>query len=289
MSATRVALLVLLTFLPLSAFAAPATPPIILTASLEQPVCPEGQPVVLSLALYNGGMERLLIGGTASEASSFQITVTDGAGRPVSHTAFGDRVLTPPMSVGANAAVILDPGKTLRYRFNLAHLFDFSRIGDYTVSVKRSLRPWVLPRPALNTPRQETTLTAGPLKEHMMEADAAKSGPVALTPPPARRTFLYVANQYGGAVARLLVGEDGRPSPTLAAPVPAGRGVGLWPPHPTGASSMSATAASAPTTPSLSSALGLTANCRLCCRRRSRPRNSPASCSWTPKGAFCTL
>ena len=43
------ALIALLTLLPVLAFAEP--PSVTLTANLERPVCPEGQPVVLSLAL----------------------------------------------------------------------------------------------------------------------------------------------------------------------------------------------------------------------------------------------
>ena len=98
------------------------SPPFTLTASMENGVL-EGQPVMLALAMHNGGTKRLMIGGSAFEASSFHLTLTDGTGRPVPQTAAGDRVLTPPTVVFANATVMIDPGQTLQYRFNLAELF----------------------------------------------------------------------------------------------------------------------------------------------------------------------
>ncbi len=65
-------LILLLTLLP--AMARAVSPPITLTVDMKQAV-PEGQPVVLMLALRNSGAEGLLIGYSASEPSSFQITI----------------------------------------------------------------------------------------------------------------------------------------------------------------------------------------------------------------------
>lgn len=227
---TFTALVALLPLLSLSAFAAPVVPPVTLTAGLDRPVYSEGQPVVLALALHNGGTKRLLIGFTAFEPSSFQITVADGAGRAVPRTAFGDRVLTPPMAALANAAVLLNPDQTLRYRFNLARMFDLSRVGDYSVSVSRVVSESSGLPPLGGMPPPETTLTAGLLKFRMAEDTAAASGPTALMPPPGHRTFLYMASQYSPGVSRYRVGGDGSvsfalepyaPSPGAPTPAPA--------------------------------------------------------------------
>lgn len=186
--------------------------PFTLTASVEHTV-PEGQPVVLTLSLHNGGTKRLMIGGSAFEQSSFHLTVTDGAGRPVPRTAAGDRVLTPPTAVSANATVMIDAGQTLQYRFNLARLFDLSRVGDYTVSAGRILAPWPFalapPTNGMPIPPKMTSLTIGPLKFRMVEDVAAASGPTPLTPAPDRQTFLYMASQYNSGVSRYRVGADG--------------------------------------------------------------------------------
>jgi 6-phosphogluconolactonase (cycloisomerase 2 family) len=188
--------------------------PFTLTASVERAVL-EGQPVVLALALHNGGTERLLIGFTAFEPSSFQITITDGAGRAVPRTADGERVLTPPTAVFANAAVLLNPDQTLRYRFNLARMFDLSRAGDYTVSASRIVSKSGGLRPLGGTPPPETTLAAGPLKFRMAEDAAVVSGPTALTPPRGHQTFLYMASRYNPGVSRYRVGADGSVSFTF--------------------------------------------------------------------------
>lgn len=79
------AFIALLTLLPKPALDAQTPlgvppPSVTLTASMERPVCPEGQPVVLTMALHNDGVANLVIGGR-SEASSFQITVMDRPGR----------------------------------------------------------------------------------------------------------------------------------------------------------------------------------------------------------------
>ena len=206
------ALVILLTFVLIvvlpPAFAAPVKPPVTLTADLERPVCIEGQPVVLALALHNEAAKNLFT-ASAFEASAFQIIVMDEAGHPVPRTAVGERVLTPPMMVSANRIAAFSPGQTLSYRFNLARMFDLSRAGVYTVTVSRRFRPWVLPRPAVDTPPQEIALSAGPLKVHMEEDAAAKSGPTAYAPPPSRQSFLYMASQYNPGVSRYRVGADG--------------------------------------------------------------------------------
>ncbi len=162
----RFALLVMLTLLPLTAFGIPG-PSVSLTANLELPVCREGESVVLDLALHNNGSQPFRY-FSAFEESAFQITVTDEAGRSVPRTALGERVLTLPMSVEHNELESLAPGQTLPYRFNLAHLFDLSRAGTYTVSVRRVLN-------------DQTTLTATSLKVHLVEAAAAYSGLTANT------------------------------------------------------------------------------------------------------------
>jgi len=194
---------------------------------MERPNCPEGQPVVLAMALHNDGVANLVI-GVRSEASSFQITVMDRTGRSVPRTADGDRVLTPAMQGSGGPIGEFSSGQTIRYRFNLARLFDLSRTGDYTVSVSRRLWPWVRPRPVVVTPQPEIALSAGPLKIHMVEDPAAKSGPVGLTPAPGHQTFVYMASQYNPGVSRYRVGADGSVSfafdpstPGSGAPTPA--------------------------------------------------------------------
>ena len=223
------AFIALLTLSPASALDAQTplvVPPasVTLAASMERPDCPEGQPAVLALALHNGGAERLLIGGSAFEESSFRLSVTDGMGRAVPRTAVGERVLTPPMSVYANATVVLNPGQTLKYRFNLARLFDLSRAGNYTVSVSRTVAPrlFFIPPPKAGEPTspKETNLTAGPLKIHMMEDAAAASGPTALAPPPGHQTFIYMGSQYSPGVSRYRVGGDGSVSSAVEPNVP---------------------------------------------------------------------
>jgi 6-phosphogluconolactonase (cycloisomerase 2 family) len=222
----EIALLALLALLPLSAFAAPVTPTVTLAASIEKPICPEGQPVFLALALHSNGTDRFIIGGSAFEESSFQINVTDSAGKAVPRTAIGERVLTPPMAVFANSTVALTPGQTLSYRFNLARLFDLSRTGTYTVDVSRRLRPQVWPPeinlltppstktspvtpPSVTETPQEFTLTANHLTLHMTEDAAAVSGPTALALPPAHQTFMYMASRYNPGISRYRVGDDG--------------------------------------------------------------------------------
>ncbi len=226
-------LLGLLNMCAAQVFAAPL-PNLTLTASMEQPVCREGQPVVLALALRNESKERFIVGGSAFEEASFQITVTDKTGRSVPRTSLGERVLTPPMAVFANSTIILAPDQTLRYRFNLARLFDLSRSGTYRVDVSRSLRPQILPPevsvilppttktapvttpPALQTAPQEFTLTVKPLIVLLTGNTAATSGPTALVPPPSRQTFLYIVGRHDGAVTRYLIGSDGSLSFSMA-------------------------------------------------------------------------
>ena len=217
------ALVAFLTLCPVLAHAAPS-PPITLTANLERPVCPEGQPAVLALTLHNEGADRLIIDGSAFEESSFQITVTDGAGGTVPRTAVGERVLTPPMGAYANSTVELNPGQTLSYRFNLARLFDLSRTGTYAVGVSRSLRPQIWTVPPVETP-QQFTLTAGPLALRMTEDPTAVSGPTAYAPPPSRQPFLYVVGWYDEGISHYLVREDGYLSFSLASPPLASPGV----------------------------------------------------------------
>lgn len=212
---TKVVLLALMVLWPLTAFAAPAVPSVTLDASMEQPVCQEGQPVMLSLALHNNDAQNLFT-ASAFEASAFQITVIDKAGHPVPRTAVGERVLTPPTVVYSNMVAPFSPGQTLFYRFNLARLFDLSRAGVYTVTVSRRFRPWVLPRPAADMPAQEIVLSAGPLTVQMEEDAAAKSGPVPFVAPPSHQPFLYVAGRYDDGIAHYLIGEEGRVSFSLA-------------------------------------------------------------------------
>ena len=205
--------------------------PFTLTARMERAV-PEGQPVVLTLALHNGGAKSLVIGGGAFEESSFHLTVTDGAGRAVPRTADGERVLTPPTSVFGNPTVMINPGQTLQYRFNLARLFDLSRAGNYAVSAGRTLTPWLFglsaPKPDVPAPPKVTSLTIGPLPFRMAEDSAAAGGLTALKPPPGHQTFLYMASQYNPGVSRYRVGADGSVSfafdpsaPGSGAPAPA--------------------------------------------------------------------
>ncbi len=204
----EIALLTLLALWPLSAFAAPATPPVTLDASMEQPAYREGQPVMLALTLHNNAAKNFYT-ASAFEASAFQIAVMDEAGQAVPRTAVGERVLTPPMAVSANSIGPFSPGQTLSYRFNLARLFDLSRAGVYTVTVSRRFRPWVLPRPAVDTPVQEISLSAGPLKVQMTEDAAAISGPTVYTPPPSHRPFLYIVGRYDDGISHYLIREDG--------------------------------------------------------------------------------
>lgn len=219
----KIVLLTLLALWPLTVFAAPATPPVTLDASMEQSAYREGQPVMLALTLHNDAAMNLYT-ASAFEESAFQITVIDEAGRPVPHTAVGERVLTPPTVVRSNSIRDFSPGQTLSYRFNLARLFDLSRAGVYTVTVNRRFRPWVLPRPAIDTPAQEIVLSAGPLTVQMEEDAAAVSGLTAYAPPPSRQPFLYMTGPGGNGVGRYRVGEDGSVSfafpPAHAAPLP---------------------------------------------------------------------
>lgn len=219
----EIALLTLLALWPLTVFAALATLPVTLDASMEQPTHREGQPVMLALTLHNNTAKNLFT-ASAFEESAFQIAVIDEAGRPVPHTAVGERVLTPPTVVRSNSIRDFSPGQTLSYRFNLARLFDLSRAGVYTVIVSRRFRPWVLPRPAADAPPQEIVLSAGPLTVQMEEDAAAKSGLTSYAPPPSRQPFLYMTGPGGNGVGRYRVGENGSVSfafpPTYAAPLP---------------------------------------------------------------------
>ncbi len=219
----EITLLTLLALLPLSALAAPSASPVTLNAGMEQSAHREGQPVMLALTLHNDAAKNLFT-ASAFEASAFQITVVTEAGEPVPRTAVGERVLTPPMAVSANSIAAFSPGQTLFYRFNLARLFDLSRVGVYTVTVSRRFRPWVLPRPAVDTPVQEIALSAGPLKIQMTEDAAAISGPTFYAPPPSRQPFLYMTGPGGNGVGRYRVDEDGGVSfafpPAYTAPLP---------------------------------------------------------------------
>lgn len=231
-------------FLP-CVFAGPM-PSVTLTGSMEQPVFREGQPVVLALTLHSNGKDRLIIGGRASEASSFQITITDKAGHLVPRTALGERILMPPPAWGSNSICALAPGQTRLYRFNLARLFDLSRAGTYTINVSRRLRPQILPQeinvlsppvskptlvtvpPAIETPLQEITLTTDHLTVHMTDGNAAVSGSTAYAPPSGHQVFLYMASRYNPGVSRDRVGTDGSVSfsydpsaPGSGAPTPA--------------------------------------------------------------------
>lgn len=190
--------------------------PFTLTASMESSTA-EGQPAILHLALHNSGKERLMIGGSAFEQSAFHFTVTDSADRAVPRTADGERVLTPPMAVSANATVLVGPAQTIDYRFNLARLFDLSRAGVYHVSASRTVAPWAfnLPAPVAGQPAppKQANLILKPLTFHMTEDTASISSPTALTALPDHQTFLYLASQAGNGgasgVTRWRVGEDG--------------------------------------------------------------------------------
>lgn len=199
-----------LAFLPTSVRAVP--PPLTLTASMEQSV-PAGQPAILALILHNDSTKAALIGGSAFESSSFHIAVTDQSGLDVPRTADGDRVLTPPTMVFANRTIIIGADQTRRYRFNLARLFDLSCAGVYTVSVSRTVAPWLsfAPPPKSGTPVSptETNLAVGPLRIHIVEDAAAVSGPTALALPPAHQTFMFMASRYNPGVSRYRVGDDG--------------------------------------------------------------------------------
>ena len=163
--------------------------PFTLTARIDSRV-PEGQPASLMLALRNiGSTEQSLGDGSAFEKSAFDFTVTDEKGQAVPKTVRGVWTLTPPIVVVyANGTVSVKPGQTLRYRFNLARLFDLSRPGIYIVSAQRRLVSYPFPPPApkpgvLVLPNQ-TSLTIGPLKFQMEEAAAAQSGSAAYVPAP---------------------------------------------------------------------------------------------------------
>ena len=208
----------LLTFFPIVAFAVPV-PFITLDASMEQPVCLEGQPAVLALALYNSSTERYIIDGSAFEEASFQISVTDQKGHTVPRTAVGERVLTPPMAVDANSTVALSPGQTILYRFNLARLFDLSRTGTYTINVSRRLRPQVWPMTvpsAIETLPQVFALTAHPLTVRMTEDATSISGSTAYAPPPSRQAFLYAVGPNADGICHYLIGQDGSVSFSMA-------------------------------------------------------------------------
>ena len=124
MSWIFIALMGLLAFFLHCVFAGPM-PSVTLTGSMEQPVFREGQPVVLAFTLHSNGKDRLIIGERASEASSFQITITDKAGHLVPRTALGERILMPPPAwgvefnmrprSGADAIVSLQPRAAIRF------------------------------------------------------------------------------------------------------------------------------------------------------------------------------
>ena len=231
MRATQFTLIALIALLPMPAFAAP-TPSISMTATLERPMCPEGQPVVLAVALHNDSAQKWDIGGDAFEASSFQITVTDSAGRAVPRTALGDRIQTPPAAT-THVEWDIEPGQTFRYHFNLAHLFDLSRTGVYAVTISRRLRSEDANPKAGSLPSPEIMLAAGPVKVRMVDDGTARSGPTVLTPPPNHQTFLYAANAdyfMRSFVSRYRVAEDGGVSfafspPPLALAALAGEGI----------------------------------------------------------------
>ena len=184
-----------------------------LTAAIDRRV-PEGQPAVLTLALHNSGLKPLRVGGSANEASSFNFAVTDDRGHSAAKTVSGEWALTPPMSVSVNELVSVEPGQTLRYRFNLARLFDLSRAGLYTVRVSRTVN--------------HTVLSAGPLKVYLSEAVTGYSGPEARTDLPKSSTFLYTFYQTSQThdVRTFRVSSDGSVFPTLNVPVAVEQGTG---------------------------------------------------------------
>jgi beta-lactamase regulating signal transducer with metallopeptidase domain len=183
-------------------------PPFSLSASTAGKVI-ENQPAILDIALRNNSTDRFIIDGSAFEQSSFQITIKDSTGQVVPRTALGGRVLTPPTAVFANATVIINTGQTIKYRFNLARLFDMSRTGDYEVQVSRSLRPQMLGHTQEGMMPQSITLTVPPLRVHMVANTNASSGPTALAPPPAYQTFLYMASPYYPGISRYRISGEG--------------------------------------------------------------------------------
>ncbi len=199
---------VLAALLPRLAAAAPvASPEVTMTATLEQPECPEGQAAELEVALHNGGAKGRFIGFSAYELSEFHFVVMDAAGHRVPPTIAGERIATRPMGALSNMAVVIDPGKTIRYRFNLTRMFDLSRAGTYVVGLERNIFPARMPAPA----NEAEHLTAGPITLRMVENDEAMSGPTAFTPPRARSSFLYLGSQgTPGTILRFRVEEDGK-------------------------------------------------------------------------------
>jgi 6-phosphogluconolactonase (cycloisomerase 2 family) len=179
----------------------------------------EGQSVVLTLVIHNNGMESVTIGDSALETSSFNIIVTNAAGKAIPRTVVGDRVLTPPMSVFANWPIAISPGQSRRYNFNLAQMFDLSRAGNYSVSVSRAMIGGprtaahellqIMPsKPIGGPPSTQLTLTLKPLRFSMIESADSISSPTAVTSSQDHQNFLYMASQYSSGVIRYRVDED---------------------------------------------------------------------------------
>ncbi|MGI4790501.1 MAG: hypothetical protein ACRYFS_16820 [Janthinobacterium lividum] len=147
-------LVALLTFLPLIVLADPAVP-ITLTASLDKSVYRTGNPIVLEVDLHNRGTDTVSLGGAAFDRFAFHFLITNAVGRPISRSVLGDRIFASPAVVHWNPLIVLKPGATRRYRYDLAALYSLSQTGVYILRVSRGPSPY--------SPRRGYTVSAGPL------------------------------------------------------------------------------------------------------------------------------
>jgi 6-phosphogluconolactonase (cycloisomerase 2 family) len=174
-----------------------------LTVTINKDIL-EGQPATLTMAIHNYGTKASGLG--AFGQTPFSITINDNLGIPVSRTADGDRVLTPSRSVSSVRRIIINPGETCAYRFNIARMFDLTHAGDYSVSFSR-YPAFGLPNASqsvikINTPDVYS------LRFTMVEDADSISGPTALTPSQEHQTFLYMVSPLGGSIGRYRVGSD---------------------------------------------------------------------------------
>jgi hypothetical protein len=198
--------------------------PFTLTACTKRNVV-EGQPAVVTLTVHNNGTDTYIYGYSAFERSAFSIVVTDSTGKKIPRTALGNRVLTEPSAVFANASLEIKSGETRLYRFNLARMFDLSHPGEYSVNISRTLGTWVYhdvqvvsplstpPKEYKAAPWTSVALALAPLHFAMVEDAGSTSGSTALTTPQGHQNFLYMLSQKSTSISCYRVHSDESFSP----------------------------------------------------------------------------
>ena len=157
--------------------AIPATAaPLLVSVKASQPRYMAGQPICITVALTNHSVDRVRFGYDAEDLNGFGFTITRPDGSEAPQTAINVRIHIPPTTIYAIDPLVIDPGHTRTYTFDLNALFDMSLAGHYRVQVTRFIR---IPPPrgsADDAPYRQIAVNAQPLVLKSRKATNAAAG-----------------------------------------------------------------------------------------------------------------